>query len=302
MEMIVNNVVGAGTSTLEVAVPALAKNAHGEVYMHSLPGNLCYANIRVVVVDLKLKAAGITSIRSVRRIATGAQGEYVACDTNKGERGLLLADRDWLRELIINRDQIASIMDGARENFWKKQRADYAANVERPLLAAMQAQAVALRAQIPVGAIEILAQQIGDADGDPIMRYTADGVEISWQDVEIVGTASAVRPGALGAFAAITVAYTYAEKITTKIAADSAAAAKRAVDKQELLTTVIPTSALASYRRYHGDAEAAWEAGDETDWAAINNWSPYIEAQGKGSLRAIARQMQEAAKEQPLDD
>lgn len=301
MEMTVNNVVGNGTSTLEITVPHLAKNEGGEVYMHTLPGNLCYARVKAIP-DEKLKAAGITIIKEVRRITTGEQGEYVACETNKGERGVLLAGREWLRELVINRDQIAAIMDAARTNFWAQQRADYAANVEQPLLVAMRAEADALRAKIPADAVEVLAQQVGDADGYPIMRYTANGVEVSWQDVEIVGTASAVRPGALGAFASTTVAYTSPAKITARIDADRAAAEKREAHKQDLLTTQIPASALASYRRYHGDAEAAWAAGEEADWAAINNWSPYIEAQGHGSIRAAVRQMQEAAKEQPLDE
>lgn len=300
MQITVNNVVGSGTSVLEVDLPPLEKNEHGEVYMHSLPGNLCYAAIKAAP-DAAMAKAGITVIKAVRRIATGAQGAYVLCDTNKGERGILLAARDWLRELVENRDQIASMMDVARSAFWAQQRADYARDIEQPLLDAMRAKADDLRKKIPSGTVEVHATQIGSADGDPIMRYMANGVEIGWQDAEIVGTACAVRPGALGAFASITVAYTTAEKITARVARDEAIAAKRAADAHELRTTAIPASALDSYNRYHGDAEAAWAAGDESGWSAINHWEPYIEAQGKGSIHADVRQMQEAAKEQPLD-
>lgn len=300
MQMTVNNVVGSGTSTLDVAVPTLAKNDHGEVYMHTLPGNLCYAAIKVAP-DAAMIKAGITNIKAVRRILTGEQGEYVLCDTNKGERGILLAGRDWLRALVANRDQIEAIMDAARSAFWAQQRSDYARDVELPLIAAMQARAAELRAQIPQGAIEVCAKQEGSADGDPLMSYTANGIEIDWRDVEIVGTASAIRPGALGAFATITVAYTTAAKVGAKIDLDNQRAEKRAAERRELLATSIPPSALDSYKQYRGDAEAAWAAGDESAWAAINNWSPYIEAQGQGSIHAAVRKMQEAAKEQPLD-
>lgn len=39
----------------------------------------------------------------------------------------------------------------------------------------------------------------------------------------------------------------------------------------------IPDYALQAYRRYGGDAERAWEAGDEAAWALIREWAPLIE-------------------------
>lgn len=38
----------------------------------------------------------------------------------------------------------------------------------------------------------------------------------------------------------------------------------------------IPDYALQAYRRYGGDAERAWEAGDEAAWATIREWGEII--------------------------
>ena len=94
----------------------------------------------------------------------------------------------------------------ARQAKWAAETAKQAAE-NAPLIAAMNARADALQATIPTGSILVKCEKLGDLDGDPIYRYTAEGIEVAWQDVVILGRTDAVRPGALGAFAERCVAY-----------------------------------------------------------------------------------------------
>jgi hypothetical protein len=54
---------------------------------------------------------------------------------------------------------------------------------------------------------------------------------------------------------------------------------KRKAFERELLGTAVPVYAREAYRKYNGDADRAWESEDETAWAMISKWAPYIEAQ-----------------------
>lgn len=47
----------------------------------------------------------------------------------------------------------------------------------------------------------------------------------------------------------------------------------------ELKETKIPEMAIKAYKHYKGNAEAAWEDENETAWALIKKWKPYIIAQ-----------------------
>ena len=67
----------------------------------------------------------------------------------------------------------------------------------------------------------------------------------------------------------------YAE--AQKAAEESARPAKEA-EERELAETPIPEAAMNAYNHYHGNPESAWEAEDETAWALIRKWAPYIEA------------------------
>ena len=99
-----------------------------------------------------------------------------------------------------------------REAKWAKQREEQDA-IDKPLLEAMHKKADELRATIPSDHIEVITDQTGDLDGDPILKYTADGIEINWQDVNHIGWASAIRPGALGSFASIKICSISKEKL-----------------------------------------------------------------------------------------
>lgn len=77
----------------------------------------------------------------------------------------------------------------------------------------MEKELCRLRKEIPEGATVVYAQKIGNADGVPIMQYITAGIEISWQDIVVVGWASAIRPGAMGAFREECVCYILPEKL-----------------------------------------------------------------------------------------
>jgi hypothetical protein len=55
--------------------------------------------------------------------------------------------------------------------------------------------------------------------------------------------------------------------------------AAEAEQEEKLQETEIPAAAVKAYNQYHGDENEAWEEGNETAWALIQKWAPYIEAQ-----------------------
>jgi len=78
--------------------------------------------------------------------------------------------------------------------------------IDNDLLDGMRAKAAILMTQIPADHVEIKAEITGYLDGDPTLKFSYDGLILNWQDINVVGWASAVRPGAWGAFAEICVA------------------------------------------------------------------------------------------------
>lgn len=73
----------------------------------------------------------------------------------------------------------------------------------------MEAEAARLRKLIPPGMVELRVVNAGEFDGYRSYQYfTPDNSEVSKRDgVEIVGVASAIRPGAMNSFKDIVVAY-----------------------------------------------------------------------------------------------
>jgi hypothetical protein len=80
-------------------------------------------------------------------------------------------------------------------------------------------------------------------------------------------------------------------------AKESLIAAQEAAKIAEIKAVEIPAAAISAYNRYHGNAETAWENEDETAWALINKWSPYIEAQHGTDPVKLQRELAEAARE-----
>lgn len=119
----------------------------------------------------------------------------------------------------------------SREEKWAQARAEQDA-IDAPLLSAMHNKANELRAQIPSDHIEVIAKQTGDMDGDPIMQYTVNGEVVSWQDVNHIGWASAIRPGAMGSFESIQICSISKEKLEQIKAGEVAAENKKEADKK----------------------------------------------------------------------
>ena len=136
------------------------------------------------------------------------------------------------------------IDNAAREAKWAEQRAAQDA-IDTPLLTAMYGRANELRAQIPADHVEAIATKTGDMDGDPIMEYTADGVVVSWQDVNHIGWASAIRPGAMGSFASLHICSISKAKLEQIKADKVAAETKKDADKKaesDRIATIFATA------------------------------------------------------------
>lgn len=171
-------------------------------------------------------------------------------------------------------------------------RAERMAAQDAPLLAAMRAEVEVLIAQIPAHGVRVIVTQTGSADGDPIYDYEAEGVKLSWQDIIHVGSAHARRDQTLSAFASELVDYISRERLEQirigRQASVEAGKVQRAERRRDLTETTVPASALAAYKTYGGDDEAAWDAGDESAWSLIREWGDHIEAQDLLPLGASA--------------
>lgn len=125
--------------------------------------------------------------------------------------------------------------------------------IDAPILAVMHDKANELRAQIPADHIEVIAAKTGDMDGDPIMQYTVDDTIISWHDINVVGWASAIRPGAMGSFASIQVCSISKDKLEQIKADKVAAEAKNVADKNaetDRVNTIFAVAKETGKRQY----------------------------------------------------
>ena len=155
-----------------------------------------------------------------------------------------------LAALVDEYNVIEAAKRAEQDARWATKQAEQDA-IDQPLLDAMYAKADKLRSQIPADHVEVKVTKTGDLDGDPILEYTVDGIKLNWQDVSVVGWASAIRPGALGAFASICIAsiskdgleqikIAQAKEFTAKKAALEAVEAERASKFAEAFETGKP--------------------------------------------------------------
>lgn len=72
-----------------------------------------------------------------------------------------------------------------------------------PLIAAMRAEAEAIIAALPADAVRVTIKNVLWADGDEILEMEAEGVRLTYRDVQIAGIATATVPGALAPFESI---------------------------------------------------------------------------------------------------
>lgn len=204
-------------------------------------------------------------------------------------------------EYLEKQEAIRIAKQAEREAVWAAKRAEEKA-ADQPLLDEMNKRVDVLKSQMPANHVLVNVEQTGDLDGDPILKYTVDDIKLSWQDVNHIGWASAVRPGAMGAFESVCVCSIDADKLaeikSRQLEETRIKAEKRAAREKELTETVIPADALEDYRRYHGNADAAWRAEDEGAWAMIEKWSEYIEAQYGMDHEKLIKLNKEFAREQ----
>lgn len=137
----------------------------------------------------------------------------------------------------------------------------------------MNEQADALRTQLPANHILVNVTDLGNGFQD----YDVDGFAIHRSHINHIGVAHATRKGALGAFRTV-----YVCSIDKNVLAGLKG--ETAAETTEVSETVsaeieIPAAAINAYNQYQGSADKAWEAEDESAWATIEKWAPYIEAQ-----------------------
>lgn len=139
----------------------------------------------------------------VVKFAEKHQGKYIC---------MMYSNRPDLAALVSAYKEAGKKEQEDRDREWAEARAKEEA-ADAIEIEKMEKEIAALREKIPAGAISVVAQKVGNADGYPILQYTADGIEIGWQDIEVVGWASAIRPGATGAFMEECVCYILPEKL-----------------------------------------------------------------------------------------
>lgn len=137
------------------------------------------------------------------KFAEKYQGKYIC---------MMYSNRPDLAALVSAYKEAEKKEQEDRDREWAEARAKEKA-IDAIEIEKMEKELVILREKIPAGAISVVAQKVGNADGYPILQYTADGIEIGWQDIEVVGWASAIRPGAMGAFKEECVCYILPEKL-----------------------------------------------------------------------------------------
>lgn len=233
-----------------------------------------------VTVTPDMRAKGIQSFGAFLGMRHDPKlGDVIDLHYNGGKKATLtLGNKPELRALVENRNAINDAWQSAiKAKHQAQQQAEQAKR--QPLIDAMHAEAESLRANIPPGAVPVSITKTGDADGIPIYRYEAGGVELPWTAVNMMGTPVAILPGALSHFAEEPVGYTTPDKIDEQKRKNADAKARKEANEHELLTAEIPEHARQAYRQYDGDADAAWEQEDETAYGLIMRWGPYIQAQ-----------------------
>ena len=146
---------------------------------------------------------------------------------------------------------------------------------DKPLLDAMRVEVGGLRGLIPAGSVEVSVVESGSFDGWPILDYYADGTKLSGSDIVIHGHAAAIRPGASGAFASVTVASISRERLA-KIIADrddaeargKAESEKAVADREAKFAEAATTGKPVELRRWTENRRAQ-EGGEWGDYLFI---------------------------------
>ncbi len=161
--------------------------------------------------------------------------------TIEGDSLRISGPSDWVKKnadlIRANKPEIMVYMAGLKAQWAEEARqreAKWAAKkaaedaADKPLLDVMQAEAERLRNLIPGNHLQVTVKEGGDADGWKLHDYIVDGIKVNFSDVVVHGWASAIRPGAIGAFAEICVASISRDRLEEIKAAKVAAENKKA--------------------------------------------------------------------------
>lgn len=176
--------------------------------------------------------------------------------------------------------------------------------IDQPLIAAMDAEAAEITANIPTDCIRINVQHKGDFDGYPTLDLSHNGVPMHLSSPGVhLGAAHAIRPGAMGSFASRYVAWATPEAIDAATQAHLDLQAKQAAAKIEQdakLNSEVPAAAIAAYTACNGNPENFPGDIDDPRYWLVRNHAAAIEHQGLGgtaTLRKLESELKQAARE-----
>ena len=153
-------------------------------------------------------------------------------ETYKGKRACVRYDnRPSLAKLVEEYKAIEEEKRRAQEARRAAKRKEEEAK-KKPLIEAMKARAEELKRQIPANHVQVTVEETGDLDGDKIYKYTVNGFKIPWNEVNIIGWASATWPNALAPFASECIA-SISQKRLEELKAEKEAEEKREAEEEK---------------------------------------------------------------------
>ena len=195
----------------------------------------------LVSLDVKLtdamKKAGWKQVSvGAGEVTTDPQrGEVLNVIANKIYDGkIALADKPELRELVENYHQIKKDYKANQDKELAPKLAE-AKRKDDEALEKFAEQKKELESKIPEGGVKVTFKERANLDGDKFYDAFANGVELESGDFTSLGWATAIRPGALGAFEEEHIAYTMPDQINKR----KAEKAKKEQSKEEKLKSDI---------------------------------------------------------------
>lgn len=209
----------------------------------------------------------------------------------RGQRLALRVDtRPEVAALVADYHRTQAAEKAEREARWAREKDERAA-ADQPHIDKMLADEAALVDQIPAGAIRVEVVQNGSLDGDPILDYYVHGITIGWDDITMVGTAAAVRTGALGHFDCRRVAYITRENLDrivaerqAKVEAEKEKKRAAAARREEIKRIAIETGKPQILRQWAEDREAL-EGGEWGDY--VFSCTEYAMPDGTTKIKAV---------------
>ena len=146
-----------------------------------------------------------------------------------GKRALIgIGKRPELAALVADYNKAADLELEKYHAEQDRKRAEQEAS-DQPHIDAMLAKEAELVVKIPADAVKV---EITDPNGNADLHYSVEGVKLDWQSVTLIGVASAIRTGAMGAFDCRRVGYIRRADLEKIVAARKEKSEKTANEKQ----------------------------------------------------------------------